>query len=512
MSEAAIILDPTVAGFGADEGAEGLGATHFIGIGGAGMSVLAEMLHQRQVPVDGSDREPSAKTERLIALGIPVQFGQQAANVNGQDVVVYSSAIKSDNPEIVAAAAQGARIVHRSDILDLLMRGKRAVTVAGAHGKTTTSSMLAHILTQGGTGSLADPSYAIGASIQGSDGSTMDGGHAGTSDVLVAEADESDGSFLKYHPSIAIITNAEPDHLDHYGSAEAYHQAFVEHAGHARDHVIVCVDDPGALEVLRHLPADVATRAIAYGTADPDALGDLHGARFVQIVAEHEQEGTGTEAFTLRIPAALAGDDAPLDLPVDLAVPGLHNARNATAAVLAAICLGMEPHQAAGAVSGFLGASRRFQIRGAVNDVTVVDDYAHHPTEIAALLDAARRRYPRARLHVLFQPHLFSRTKFFADQFAQALSMADDVIVTGIFPARERQEDYPDITAATIVEAAAPAAGAAMHAVDDMAVAAQMIALRAEPGDVVLTVGAGDITRMGSVILHVLEAHFADRD
>ena len=225
-----IVLDPTYASFDAAARPADLGATHFIGIGGAGMSVLAEMLHAEGVAVDGSDRAHSAKTDRLETLGITVEFGQRAENVAQAETVVYSSAIKPDNPEIVAAHAAGKRIVHRSDILALLMNGKRAVTVAGAHGKTTTSSMLSHILVNAG----ADPSYAIGGFIQGPDGTTLDGGHAGKGDILVAEADESDGSFAKYHPTIAIITNCEADHLDHYGDEAHYRAAFVAHAGRAR--------------------------------------------------------------------------------------------------------------------------------------------------------------------------------------------------------------------------------------------------------------------------------------
>lgn len=258
-----IVLDPTVAQFGEDLRAADLGNTHFIGIGGAGMSVLAEMLHEQGVPVDGSDHKPGAKTERLESLGIPVQFTQRAENVQDAQVVVYSSAIKPNNPEIVAAVANGAQLVHRSDILALLMNGKHAVTVAGAHGKTTTSSLLAHILTHAGTGELADPSYAIGGSIQGPDGTTLDGGHVGKGTVLVAEADESDGSFAKYHPDIEIITNAEADHLDHYHTEENYHAAFADHITHARRAVIMCVDDAGALAVLRSLAPEDARKVIA---------------------------------------------------------------------------------------------------------------------------------------------------------------------------------------------------------------------------------------------------------
>ena len=326
--EATIELDPTRPVFGPDERIGDLGRTHFIGIGGAGMSVLAEMLHEQGVVVDGSDREPSPKTDRLQSLGVAVQFGQRAQNVAGAATVVYSSAIKPDNPEIVAAHAAGARIVHRSDILALLMAAKRAVTVAGAHGKTTTSSLLAHILVNAGTGELADPSYAIGGSIQSPDGTNRDGGHAGHGAVLVAEADESDGSFAKYRPSIAIVTNAEPDHLDHYGTADRYHRAFVDHSGHARDAVVMCADDEGCLEVLRAVDADVAGRVVVYTTQDPDTLGNLNGAVAVRIESERERERTGRECFTLRIPPALA-DGAELEVPVELSIPGIHNARNA---------------------------------------------------------------------------------------------------------------------------------------------------------------------------------------
>lgn len=566
-----ITLDPPSAAFGATETIADLGNTHFIGIGGAGMSVLAEMLHERGVAVDGSDRESSAKTERLESLGIRVEIGQNASNVADVDTVVYSSAIKPDNPEIIAAAERGARIVHRSDILALLMHGRRAVTVAGTHGKTTTSSLLAHILTHAGTGALADPSYAIGGTIQGPDGTTLDGGHAGTGDVLVAEADESDGSFEKYHPTIAIITNAESDHLDHYGTTEHYREAFVEHARHAAGadathggeagHVVLCGDDEGALEVLRRVDETTARRTIIYSTHDETRIGDLRGAAFVRIESERESAGSGVESFRIILPAAMvgaaagaaagagagagaaagdaAGDaavagagsgtdaDRDVTVPVHLIVPGLHNARNATAAIIAATLLGMQPADAARAAGTFLGASRRFQIRGTVDGVTVVDDYAHHPTEIAALLDAARRRYPNATLHVLFQPHLFSRTRFFAHEFAEALAKADDVIVTGIFPARERQADFPDVGPGTVVDAAGTAAGSAdsagsvvgadstgvqnrradwIEAVDDMRTAAQMLALRARPGDVIFTVGAGDVTTMVPVLLHALQA------
>lgn len=512
MNTEPIVLDPTVAAFTEDQHVNDLGTTHFIGIGGAGMSVLAEMLHEQGVHVTGSDREHNAKTERLETLGIPVAIGQRADNVRDASTVVYSSAIKLDNPEIIAAAEHGAHIVHRSDILALLMNHHDAVAVAGAHGKTTTSSLLSHILVHAGTDDLADPSYAIGGTIQGPDGQTLDGGHAGAGRVLVAEADESDGSFAKYRPAIAIITNAEADHLDHYGTPDHYCEAFVAYASHARDHIVMTADDPGALDVLRGLDDAVMHRTVIYTTQSrqliTDAVAQAADATIVTITSESEHAGNGEEQFTIDMPATLTGDEHAI--PVSLKIPGIHNARNATAAIITATLLGMDPDTAAQAAGSFLGASRRFQVRGQEKQVTVVDDYAHHPTEITALLNAARRRYPDATIRVLFQPHLFSRTKFFAREFAQALALADDVIVTGIYPAREKQEDFPDITAQTIVDAAQgiehePADW--IRAVDDMHTAALMMAMRAHHGDVVFTVGAGDITAMGPVLLHALEAH-----
>ena len=495
-----IVLDPTYASFDAAARPADLGATHFIGIGGAGMSVLAEMLHAEGVAVDGSDRAHSAKTDRLETLGITVEFGQRAENVAQAETVVYSSAIKPDNPEIVAAHAAGKRIVHRSDILALLMNGKRAVTVAGAHGKTTTSSMLSHILVNAG----ADPSYAIGGFIQGPDGTTLDGGHAGKGDILVAEADESDGSFAKYHPTIAIITNCEADHLDHYGDEAHYRAAFVAHAGRATGHVIISIDDPDGLAVLEAMPADVKSHTVAYGTTARESLPDLGGAAYVWIASESETAGSGVEQLTLHLPAAVTAGE-PVSQSVALKVPGVHNARNAAAAISAAVLLGVSPADAAKAAGTFLGAARRFQVRGTVKQVTVVDDYAHHPTEIAALLDAARRRYPDSTIRVIFQPHLFSRTKFFAHQFAKSLAKADDVIITGIFPAREKQTDFPDISPSTIVDAAAglkdASAGTWIQPVEDMCLAAKMMAMRAHHGDVIFTVGAGDIYTAGEKLL-----------
>ncbi|MDF7664147.1 UDP-N-acetylmuramate--L-alanine ligase [Bifidobacterium sp. ESL0763] len=517
-----IDLNPERAAFDGSQTLSGLGHTHFIGIGGAGMSVLAEMLVEQGVEVSGSDRAANDRTARLESLGVKVFVGQQAANVAGARTVVYSTAIKPGNPEIVAAAAQGSHIVHRSDILALLMAGKRSVSVAGAHGKTTTSSLLSHILVNAGTGRLADPSYAIGGSIQNPDGEALDGGHAGKGAVLVAEADESDGSFAKYHPDIALIVNAEADHLDHYGDAGRYRRAFVGYAGHAKGHVVMSLDDDGSRAIMRMLPPEVRRRTICYTTEASGSVasiagidgrgGDsgLDGTLLVRILSEKESAGDGAERFVIELPAGFASSAESRKVPVGLRVPGMHNARNATAAIICAALLGMDPDLAARAASTFLGASRRFEINGQAHGVTVVDDYAHHPTEIGALLAAARRRYPSASIRVLFQPHLFSRTKFFTPQFAQALAAADQVLVAPIYPARERQEDFPDVVAANIVDAAQglahdPATGW-MATCESLREGAESLADNAREGDVIITVGAGDVTTMDAVILQRLAA------
>lgn len=504
-----IDLNPVKAAFDNSQKVTYLGRVHFIGIGGAGMSVLAEMLHEEGAKVSGCDKEENDHTQRLEELGIEVKIGQNASHVDSADVLVYSSAIKPSNPEIVEAYKRGVKLVHRSDILALLLSSKRGVTVAGAHGKTTTSSLLAHILNVAGKGELADASYAIGGSIQAADGSVIDGGHAGNGSVMVAEADESDGSFEKYHPEVAIVTNAEADHLDHYGSGEKYREAFVEHVSHAIKHVIICANDAGARQVLEAMSDDSLRSTVAYGSADAWKLSVSERvqklAMFAAVEHESEQAFSGLEEFTLVLPKNLVKNEDSCSVKVSLLIPGLHNALNASAAIIAAVLLGMSPEDAARGAKSFRGASRRFDIRGCVNGVTVVDDYAHHPTEIEALLRAARRRYPSASLRVLFQPHLFSRTRAFAKEFAKALALADDVIVTGIFPAREKQEDFVDIHASTIVEAAKDQEILVpMEAVENMREAALKLANRAKSGDVLLTVGAGSITAMTSVMLEAL--------
>ncbi len=464
---------------------------HFIGIGGAGMSVLAEMLLEEGVSVSGSDAHRSAKTDKLESLGATIYEGQEAQNVDGASIVVYSSAIKPSNPEIVRAFEQGSLVMHRSDILATLMAHKTSITVAGAHGKTTTSAMIAQIFASAGRADLADPSYAIGGSIHTPEG-LRDGGHAGHGSIFVAEADESDGSFLKYRPSLAVITNVEPDHLDHYGDAQAFAHAFIEHAQHAQQHVIACGDDEGALNVVRSLNDQERKRAIVY-TTNPNL--SLQYAQVVRIHTDNKSTFDGGQDFSIQW-LERYGEEM---LHAHIRVPGEHNVRNATAALIAALVAGVQPLDAVRALDDFRGAARRFDIKAVIQGVTVVDDYAHHPTEVNALMDAARVRYPHERIRVLFQPHLFSRTHFFADQFAHALAKADEAIVTGIFPARELEKDWPDISSQTIPDAAV-GLHAQIRAIGDMNEAARYLADSAQSGDVIFTVGAGSITTMADSI------------
>jgi len=469
------------------------GRTHLVGVGGAGMSVVAELLAARGVPVQGSDARDSDVVARLREAGVPVTVGHDAAAVEGARTVVLSSAVRDDNPELVAARARGMRVLHRSQALAALMAGRRGVAVAGAHGKTTTSAMVATILRELGE----DPSFAVGGSVL-TDFGALPGGHLGSGDVLVAEADESDGSFLAYAPTVALVTNVEPDHLDHYGTREAFDEAFVAFAGRvvAGGVLVACADDPGSAALAARHRAGGGT-AWTYGT---DAASDL--------LVEDVRTGDGASAVLRVATPGLGGRDELVEgatAPLELRVPGAHNVLNAAGAVLACVALGAAFAAAAAAVAAFRGTGRRFEARGEAGGVRVVDDYAHHPTEITALLTAARAVVGDGRLVVLFQPHLYSRTRAFADGFARALALADEVVVTGVYAAREDLD--PTTNARTITDLLpATTSGAAPHAVEDRIEAARTAAGLARPGDLLLTVGAGDVTELGAVVLETLRS------
>ena len=469
------------------------GPTHLIAIGGAGMNVIARLLTASGVPVQGSDNADSQHLADLQAAGIQTWVGHDAAHLQADSTrpavktVVVSSAIREDNPELAAARQAGLQVLHRSDALASLMAGQRAVAVAGAHGKTTTSAMVATVLRQLGL----DPSFAIGGDIVVSDpdGTVhhIPGGFHGKSDVIVAEADESDGSFLNYAPYLAIVTNVEPDHLDHYGSQEAFEAAFDEFANRIRPGgtLIACADDAGSARLAQHAQAN-GVNVITYGTTDG---ADLQ----ISDVQLTELGGTAKLSGTV-FGQTLAG------VPVNLQVPGVHNLRNAAAAIIAALELapGVTPQAAAAACQAFKGTGRRFELRGTKGGVRVYDDYAHHPTEIEALLTGVRPVAGSGRVLVLFQPHLYSRTTAFADRFASALSHADLAIITGVYRARE--DFNPNVGAHTIIEAAPPGTEHLL-AVEDKHAAAQLVAHSAQPGDIVLLVGAGDVNQLADTVL-----------
>ncbi|GAA4717346.1 UDP-N-acetylmuramate--L-alanine ligase [Promicromonospora umidemergens] len=479
-----------------------LGRVHMIGIGGAGMSVVARLLAGRGVSVQGSDAAESETLEALRAAGVKVWVGHDPAHLTGVDSVVISSAVHEDNPELAAARARRLNVLHRSQALAALMEGSRGVAVAGAHGKTTTSAMIATILREAGL----DPSYAIGSTVRTATGSTP-GGHLGASDVLVAEADESDGSFLNYTPTIAVVTNVEADHLDHYGTPEAFNGAFIRFARRlvSDGWLIACADDEGSLSVGATICA-TGGHVITYGTNDTarvrvtDISTTAEGTTAVlrgDILGTNEQVADG---------AGVSGTVP--GIPMRLSVPGKHNVLNATAAVIVAVKLGVAPEQAVAGVEAFVGTGRRFEEKGTADGVRVIDDYGHHPTEIRAVLTAAREIADGGRVLVLFQPHLYSRTKTFAESFAKELSAADEVVVTDIYGAREERD--PSITANTIVDLMTDHGAA--YAVPDRLDAAHAIADLARPGDVVLTVGAGDVTQLGPAVLARLTGRVAGLD
>lgn len=445
-----------------------------IAIGGAGMSVIAELLLAQGYQVSGSDQSDSSVLERLRSRGARVHVGHDPAHVahlGPQDLVVVSTAVAADNVELRAATEAGVPVRHRSQALALAAEGKDFVAVAGAHGKTTTAAMLAVALRAAGQ----DPSFAIGGRVVALD----TGAHLGTGRVLVAEADESDGSFLNYDPQVAIITNVEPDHLDHYGTATAYAAAFEQFAAKVRGLLVINADDDGAAALADRL-RERGGRVRTYGL-DPRAD--------VQVEVRHLGAGQSGAWVT----SNLGG------VELDLAVPGEHNLLNATAAWCAGVELGVDPAEMATALGSFSGTARRFEWRGTVAGVRVVDDYAHNPTKVAAAIATARRAAAGGRVLAVFQPHLYSRTRDFAADFARSLRGADQVWLLPIYPARE--EPLEGVTSELIAEHLP----GAFLGESGFAAVAHSVALEARAGDLVLTIGAGDVTTLAEQILAQLE-------
>lgn len=462
------LVDPVAAG--------DLGRVHFIGIGGSGMSGIARILLKRGVPVSGSDARGSDMVTELRDLGARVNIGHAASHVKHVDTVVVSTAIRDSNPELGEALRQGLRVIPRAAALASVMAGKTGVALAGTHGKTTTTSMLTVALQKCGT----DPSYCVGGQLV----TTGLGADEGSGGVFVAEADESDGSFLMLAPDIAVVTNVEPDHLDNYGDPRAVHDSFARFVERVTGTMVICADDPGSAALIPIARAR-GLKVITYGEAE-DA--DLRVGGIVP-------EGLGI-TFTI----AGRGE-------VRLSVPGRHNALNAAAAIAVAEELGVSFDEIRDGLAAFTGAKRRFEAKGEAGGVAVFDSYAHHPTELAADLRAARDVVASfsgdGRVIAVFQPHLYSRTRFFADEFGAALGLADEAIVLDVYGAREDPE--PGVSGALVAGKVPLPAERVAYAPHRDSVPA-LVAGRARPGDIVLTMGAGDVTELGPRIVAELAA------
>ena len=462
-----------------------LGRVHIVGIGGAGMSGLARVLMARGVAVSGSDAKESRRLAAVRALGARVRVGHDVdvmQDDNGRcivDTVVHSTAVQSDNVELAYARQLGVRILSRAELLAAITDGSRLVAVAGTHGKTTTTSMTVVAMQH----CHADPSFAIGSELNES-GSNA---HVGTGDIFVVEADESDGTFLQLDALAGIVTNVEPDHLNFWKTVDAMEQGFRDFADRLTDRngfLVACSDDPGAAALAAYSKkrnGDVRT----YGfNTDADFRIDLreHGPRGWSF---HVLDGSVTLGH------------------IALQVPGKHNVLNATAAFLTSIGMGMTPADVAHGLAGFTGTSRRFDYKGSANGVAVYDDYAHHPTEIAATLRAARDVVGQGRLIVAFQAHHFYRTAMFSKEFGEALGLADEVVVLEVFAPGE--EPIPGANGLTMANNV-PLPKTQVVFEPSWAAVPGHLASRAKPGDLIMTLGAGDIGLLAPEILGLLEA------
>jgi UDP-N-acetylmuramate--alanine ligase len=440
---------------------------HFVGIGGIGMSGIAELLANLGYVVSGSDARRSDITDRLASLGVTIAVGHAAEHLGDADVVVVSSAIAAENPEVAAARARHVPVIARAEMLAELMRLRFGIAVAGAHGKTTTTSMVALMMERGGL----DPTAVIGGRLSAFGSNAR----LGRGEYMVAEADESDRSFLKLSPAIAVVTNIDHEHMESYGSFDRLVEAFHAFADRVPFYgaVVACVDNPPVAALVPRL----SRRVITYGFSEgADVRGEApstdghSGCCRVRYFVRGVPGGTGAGELSLQ-------------------VPGEHNLQNALAATAVGLEVGLSFDRIAGALAGFRGAERRYQTRGTAAGVTVVDDYGHHPTEIAVVLRAARAGQPQ-RLIAVFQPHRYSRTRDLLDQFGPALALADVVVLTDIYPAGEAP-----ISGATL-DALAAAVGRTvreLHVVPRIDDVPAAVAALARPGDLVLTMGAGSI-------------------
>ena len=450
-----------------------LGALHFVGIGGSGMSGIARLFLNAGFTVTGSDRSENHNTEALRELGATVAIGHAAENLGEANTLVFTGALWPDNPEYLLAVERGIPTLHRSQALAWLINSQRLIAVAGAHGKTTSTGMIVTALLELG----ADPSFVNGGIIQSLGLSSA----AGTGELFVVEADESDGSFLLYDTAVALITNVDADHLDHYGSHDAFDAAFVEFAGNASELIVASSDDAGAIRVTSALTEVIAGTDKRLLTFGEDAAADV---RLHSVVAD------GPVSFILSYLGT--------DYPATLRIPGHHNALNATGAFAVLVGLGFEPAAVLAGIETFAGTERRFELHGTVRGVQVFDDYAHHPTEVAAALAAARSVVGAGKVIAVHQPHLYSRTQMMAGDFAETYeSLADYTVVLDVYGARE--DPVPGVTGALVSERFSDQNRVAY--LPDWQQAADHAASIATAGDIIMTLSCGDVYRIVPQIL-----------
>lgn len=469
---------------------------HLIGIGGSGLSAIARLLLESGYTVSGSDRALSPFAQKLAEAGARVTAGHAAENVAGADLVVRSSAIPDDNVEVAAAQAAGIPVLKRSQFLGRLMEDRLSIAVAGTHGKTTTTAMVAWALVRLGL----DPSYIIGGAVKDLGGANA---HAGSGRAFVIEADEYDHMFLGLNPDIAVVTSMEYDHPDCFPTPADYQSAFEQFAGRLRHGgvLLTAYDDPAARRLAGAAPE--GTLALTYGLE--------RGADYTAAnLARNARGGFDYDAYWHE-----TSDQAQFLARVSLRVPGEHNVRNSLAA-LAVVHQMLPPEDleanlrsAAQALSEFSGTGRRFDLLGEVNGIAVIDDYAHHPTKVQATLAAARARYPERRIWAVWQPHTYSRTRELLEAFAHSFADADRVLVTEVYPAREKAVDYDNFSAARVVERM-DHPGAQFSPTLEETTATLLANLR--PGDVVLILSAGDADRVGAAVLAGLKARSAGQD
>jgi UDP-N-acetylmuramate--alanine ligase len=456
---------------------------HFVGIGGIGMSGIAEVLLNLGYQISGSDLRNSAVTERLAALGAAIFEGHSAANIVGADVVVTSSAISVDNPEVAEARRLHVPVIQRAEMLAELMRLKYGIAIAGMHGKTTTTSMVAAVLAAGGL----DPTVVVGGRVD----ALGSNARLGKSQYLVAEADESDRSFLKLSPILSVVTNIDREHMDCYRDMRDVRRTFLEFMERVPFYgtVVGCNDDA----VLRRLLPRVHRRVTTYGTSQ--------GSDFLIIIAPQAKSSPSFAEHNPLVSFHVSYRDKDLG-EFTLHVPGAHNVLNATAAIAVGTVLDISVEQIRSALDGFRGVDRRFQLKGKVAGVSVIDDYGHHPTEIRATLAAARQCGFR-RVHVIFQPHRFTRTRDLMDEFATAFGDADTLCLLDIYPASEKPIE--GVTADSLANRIAGAGKRCVTYARSTSDAVASVAALAQPGDMVLTLGAGSVSQLGPMILEKLE-------